>query len=191
MPARRGVTVERIPGEQADVKRFYPLLAETSLRNEFGIHRPGYYQDFLRTFGNHSVLLLAHANGTVTAGLIAARCGSEGRSMYAGSGGKKRVRSDAALLRFEAMRWTREGQGTRYDLGGIAPALSAAGSDARRILRSASGLEGVDTFKTGFGGSIVTYPPTCKRRYRPGLAWLLRQVNPKFRAAPDAVERQT
>ncbi len=183
---RHGVTVERISGDRADVERFYSLLSETARRNGFGIHRASYYRDFLRIFGDQSVLLLAHAGGMVTAGLIAARCGPEGRSMYAGSGSMERVRGDAALLRFEAMRWTREAGGIQYDLGGIAPTPSMAGSNPRHTLRSATGLEGVDTFKTGFGGSIVTYPPTCERRYRAAFAWLLRHVNPKFRAAPGA-----
>lgn len=116
---RHGVSIERMEAGQADIATFYRLLQETSQRQEFGIHTSRYYDDFMRLFGDQAVLLLARAGGDVTAGLIAARCGAEGRSMYAGSSSHHRVRGDAALLRFEAMRWTRAYGGDRYDLGGL------------------------------------------------------------------------
>lgn len=134
----------------------------------------------MRIFGDDAMLFLAYADGKVTAGLIAARCGSEGRSMYAGTSSDHRVRGDAALLRFEAMRWTRDEGGSRYDLGGIAPAPNDPGSGSH--------LDGVNNFKIGFGGEIVAYPQTLERRYRPALAWVVRHINPKFREAPPATE---
>lgn len=177
---RHGVTVERVQADPERMAIFYRLLQETSRRGSFGIHTPAYYDDFMRIFGDQAVLLLAHANGEVTAGLIAARCGPEGRSMYSGTATNHRIRGDAALLRFEAMRWTRELGGTHYDMGGIAPAPFQAPLDEQ----SGSGLDGVNRFKMGFGGEVVVYPQTLERRYRPALAWLIRRINPKFREAP-------
>lgn len=183
---RHGVTVERMPAGPSEIETFYGLLQETSQRHTFGIHTYQYYDDFMRIFGDQAVLLFSRANGQVTAGLIAARCGGEGRSMYAGSSNAHRVRGDAALLRFEAMQWTRDHGGTRYDLGGIAPeprqsANDQGGEGAKR----GSSLDGVSRFKVGFGGEIVSYPSTMERRYRPALAWAVRRFYPRFREAPS------
>ena len=177
---RKGVTVEHVPVNAVNLDAFYGLLGETAQRNGFGIHSRAYYEDFLDCFGDQAVLLFSYAQGTLTAGLIAARVGDEARSMYAGSAGAHRGRGDAALLRFVAMQWARELGCSRYDLGGIAPAAPSGASGAV----PGSDLEGVDKFKTGFGGTIVAYPQPVERRYRPRIAWLVRHVNARFRTAP-------
>ncbi len=172
---RQGTVVQQAPPTIAAITAFCRVLQDTSERNRFGIHPRAYYEDFLRVFTDHAVLLFAVVDGVITAGLIAAQCGTEARSMYAGSLSPHRTRGDAALLRVEAMRWARERGCTRYDLGGIAP---EGPSTSRR-----SNLSGVNQFKTGFGGEIVAYPPTVERRYHPGRAWLIRRLNSRFRSA--------
>ncbi len=178
---RKGVRIEHVVANTTNLDVFYRLLGETAERNGFGIHSRAYYEDFLACFGERAVLLFSHAQDVVTAGLIAARFGSEARSMYAGSAGAHRGRGDSALLRFVAMQWARELGCARYDLGGIAPAPRPGAPGPH----PGSALEGVDTFKTGFGGSIVSYPQPVERRYRPQIAWLIRHVNARFRTAPD------
>ncbi|MDQ3539640.1 MAG: peptidoglycan bridge formation glycyltransferase FemA/FemB family protein [Chloroflexota bacterium] len=181
---RHGIVVEAAPAEPAAITAFYDLLVQTSERNGFGIHGRGYYDDFLRIFGDQAVLLFSRFEGVPTAALIAVRNGDEGRSMYAGSSIVHRRRGDAALLRFEAMRWARNHGCSRFDLGGIASgtAPSAQNEDDDKE-RWRSHLAGVHQFKVGFGGEIVTFPPTVERRYHPGLAWLVRRVNARFRTA--------
>ena len=175
---RRGVLIESAPASKANLDLFYRLLQESSAWNDFGIHVRTYYADFLCTFGSNAVLLFARSGDTVTAALIAARVGPRARSMYAGSHPSRRGRGDAALLRFAAMQWARDQGCVSYDLGGIAPATKPAA-------REGTGLKGVDTFKTGFGGDIVTYPETVERRYRPVVAWMVRRVNARFAPGPD------
>jgi lipid II:glycine glycyltransferase (peptidoglycan interpeptide bridge formation enzyme) len=172
---RRGVIVEQARPDAAAITTFYELLRESSRRNNFGIHPRSYYADFLQEFGDQATLLFAREKGIARAGLIVARWGEECRSMYAGSSVAYRGRGDSALIRFEAMRWAR-GQGcTHFDLGGIAPGHSPDSS-------SASDLQGVNQFKVGFGGVIVTYPPTVERRYRPLMAWSIRRFNARFQS---------
>jgi len=180
---RQGIEVEFAPAEPAAFATFYRLLQETSRRNAFGIHERVYYEDFLRLFGDQAVLLFSRSDGVPTSALIAARTGDECRSMYAGSSIAHRVRGDAALLHFEAMRWARDHGCARFDLGGIASGTVSPGqrgNDGEGDRRGSS-LEGVHQFKVGFGGEIIAYPPTVERRYRPGLAWLVRRVNARFR----------
>ncbi len=178
---RKGVRTEQVVANPTNLYVFYRLLGETANRNGFGIHSRAYYEDFLECFGNQAVLLFSHAQDVVTAGLIAARFGNEARSMYAGSAGAHRGRGDSALLRFAAMQWARDLGCQRYDLGRIGPGARPGAPEAT----PGSALEGVDTFKTGFGGAIVSYPQPVERRYRPRIAWFIRHVNARFRTASE------
>jgi lipid II:glycine glycyltransferase (peptidoglycan interpeptide bridge formation enzyme) len=175
---RNGVEIEEGEANQANLDRFHRLLQETSERGGFGIHARSYYEDFLDQFGRAAILLFARSGRQATAGLIAARFGREARSMYAGSTRTHGGRGDAALLRFAAMQWARDHGCTHYDMGGIAGQSGAVSPDP-------GGMPGVDTFKTGFGGEIVTYPETMERRYRPAIAWAMRRLNARFRPAPE------
>lgn len=156
---RHGMVVEEVPVSDTSVDRFYSLMDATAMRHRFGIHDREYYRDFLETFGDRAVLLFARSGDDITAGLIAGRFGHSARSMYAGAQSGRNARGDAALLRFAAMQWARRHGCTTYDLGGIAPASG-----------DPSGLQGVERFKTGFGGDIVTFPQAVERVYRPWLA---------------------
>jgi len=183
---RRGVVVERAVPTPEAVDTFYRLLRETGQRGGFGIHRRAYYDDFLRVFGENALLAFTRFDGEVTAGLIAAYFGNEGRSMYAGSSSSHRGRGDTALLRMEAMVWAREMGCGRYDLGGITTGLRATAGEGDAVGgRSTTDLAGVRNFKMGFGGDIVTYPSTIERRYRPAAAWLLRRLYPRYRSVVE------
>jgi lipid II:glycine glycyltransferase (peptidoglycan interpeptide bridge formation enzyme) len=174
---RRGVVVDRTEFTPENIDLFYGLLMDTSERNEFGVHNRQYYADFLDIFSSHALMLIAKIDGYAGAGLVAARFGKEAIYMYGGSSTEHRAHGAAFLLQFEAMRWAREAGCTHYDLWGIpeedpAPAIE----HGDRI----SGTKGEDwrglyRFKTGFGGEIVSYPPTLERRYRPILSRLVRR----------------
>lgn len=184
---RHGVDIEHATIDSSSMDLFYKVLEETAKRGEFGIHSRAYYDDFVEVFADTSLLLFSRVNGEITAGLIAVRTGDQARSMYAGSATGKRFRGDAALLRFEAMRWARNAGCTRYDLGGIAhkPPSEGTASIAGSKEARGSDLDGVETFKTGFGGEIVTYPPTLERVYRPWVSWIMQRLNDRLRPAPE------
>jgi lipid II:glycine glycyltransferase (peptidoglycan interpeptide bridge formation enzyme) len=157
---------------------FYALLHDTSVRNEFGIHAPEYYADFLRIFGSDAVLLFGLIEDVPVAGLVAARFGAEAIYMYGASSTKHRAHGAAFYLQFEAMRWAREQGCTRYDLWGI-PSIDPPSTEVDTGNRVA-GTRGDDwrglyEFKVRFGGQILTYPPTLERRYHPVLAALARR----------------
>jgi lipid II:glycine glycyltransferase (peptidoglycan interpeptide bridge formation enzyme) len=174
---RRGVGVIRAEGTADDAKTFYQLLQETAERNQFGIHEEAYYRDFLHLFRDDRILLFAEVDGVLGAGLIAARFGKEAIYMYGASSTHHRGHGAAFLLQFEAMRWARAAGCERYDLWGIPsrdPETTASNGD-RVPGTHGDDWRGLYKFKVGFGGEIVTYPPTLERRYRPFLSFVARR----------------
>jgi serine/alanine adding enzyme len=75
------------------------------------------------------------------------------------------------------MRWAREAGCTRYDLWGIPENDPSPASEEGDRIAGTKGDDwrGLYRFKTGFGGDIITYPPTFERRYRPLLSYLVRR----------------
>jgi lipid II:glycine glycyltransferase (peptidoglycan interpeptide bridge formation enzyme) len=174
---RRGVEVEQCQPTEHNVDIFFGLLQDTSERNEFGIHMRRYYSDFLEIFADDALMLLARVEGQVAAGLVAARYGEEAIYMYGGSSSEHRAHGAAFLLQFEAMKWARESGCVRYDLWGIPEDDPSSASEQGDRIAGTKGEDwrGLYRFKTGFGGDIVTYPPTLERRYRPLLSSLARR----------------
>lgn len=174
---RHGTAVEHAEPTGEAIDRFFALLSETANRGEFGIHDRRYYADFLDLFRDRATLLFARTGGEITAGLIACRNGSSARSMYAGMRPARGSRGDAALLRFAAMQWAREHGCVTYDLGGLAPIDPAEieANPAHPKAEAVASMRGVENFKTGFGGEIVTFPPTMERLYHPVLVSVARR----------------
>ena len=175
---RRGVEIRREPSTDAAVAGFHALLAETSDRNEFGIHHAEYYGDFLRTFGESGILLFAYVENQPAAAVIAARFGDAASYMYGASSTTHRAHGAAFALQFEAMRWARDSGCKTYDLWGIPLEQPdpMQGNGDRVAPSRGDDWRGLSRFKTGFGGEIVTYPPTLERRYRPVLSFVARRL---------------
>ena len=176
---RRGVTAVRAAPDDESLGTFYRLLDDTAARNEFGIHPPRYYADFLRVFGDDAILLFALIDDIPVAGLIAARFGDEAIYMYGASSTQHRAHGAGFYLQFEAMRWARALGCVRYDLWGIPvqdPPTTEVDDGNRVAGTRGDDWRGLYEFKVRFGGEILTYPPPLERRYRPLLAALARRV---------------
>lgn len=176
---RRGVTVRAGNGSDSSIDTFYQLLRDTSGRNEFGIHSQSYYSDFMKEFGSNARLLFAEADGQVGAAIIAASFGNEAIYMYGASSSQHRAHGAAFFLQFEAMRWAREQGCLTYDLWGIPdqdPDTTQHESSTAIAGTKGNDWRGLFRFKTGFGGEIVSYPPTFERRYVPVLPWMARKL---------------
>ena len=120
---------------------FYAIYRETAARAGFLIRARSAYQDVWDAYGpdGRARLLFAELpDGTPVATLFLVRCGSRVVEPYGGmtpAGADTRANY---LLKWEAIRSSREAGATTYDLWGLAHA-------------------GIDHFKTGFGGREVRY----------------------------------
>lgn len=177
---RRGVDVE-VKGsrDQQGIDAFYGLLTDTATRNEFSVHSRAYYDDFLDVFGDDAFFVFASFEGNLSAVVIAAAFGDTATYMYGASSTVHRGHGAAFLLQFEAMKWGRDRGCDHYDLWGI-PKVDpeSVTSDDKSSIAGTKGDDwrGIYRFKTGFGGSIITFPDTYERQYIPGLPWLARKL---------------
>ncbi len=176
---RKGVTVDRHSGDnQIALAEFYTMLQDTSKRNEFGVHTADYYRDFMRRFPENAVLFIARVEGNPAAGLIAAEFGSDAIYMYGASDTKFRSLGAAFNLQYLAMQWGRERGATLYDLWGIPDVDPPKDNEHKDQVPATKGEDwrGLYRFKTGFGGSIVSYPPSIQRTYHRRLSALADRV---------------
>ena len=134
-----GIVVVDAEGDR--LPEFYRIYRETADRAGFLIRTEGAYRDVWDAFGpsGHARLLFAElADGTPVATLFLVRSGTRVVEPY---GGMTEAGADSRanyLLKWEAIRSSREQGATTYDLWGLAHA-------------------GIAHFKTGFGGREIAY----------------------------------
>jgi lipid II:glycine glycyltransferase (peptidoglycan interpeptide bridge formation enzyme) len=134
-----GVTVVEADGDRLD--EFYRIYRETADRAGFLIRAESAYHDVWSAFapsGNARLLFAQTPDGQPQATLFLVQCGPRVVEPYGGmtaAGGESRANY---LLKWEAIRSSREAGATSYDLWGLATG-------------------GIAHFKTGFGGREVRY----------------------------------
>jgi lipid II:glycine glycyltransferase (peptidoglycan interpeptide bridge formation enzyme) len=134
-----GVVVSDADGSA--LSEFYRVYRETADRAGFLIRTESAYRDVWNAFapaGNARLLFARSADGEPLATLFLVRCGTRVVEPYGGmthEGGESRANY---LLKWEAIRSSREAGATSYDLWGLATG-------------------GIAHFKTGFGGREIQY----------------------------------
>jgi peptidoglycan pentaglycine glycine transferase (the first glycine) len=134
-----GITVSDAGGDA--LPEFYRVYRETADRAGFLIRTEQAYRDVWNAFapaGNARLLFARRPDGEAVATLFLVRCGPRVVEPYGGmteDGGESRANY---LLKWEAIRSSREQGATSYDLWGLATG-------------------GIAHFKTGFGGREVRY----------------------------------
>jgi lipid II:glycine glycyltransferase (peptidoglycan interpeptide bridge formation enzyme) len=175
---RRGVTTRIAEQPDHSIGRFNEMLRDTASRNNFAVHAPSYYREFLRVFADDACLAFAEVEGKPVAGAVAAVFGDEAIYMYGASSTRERAHGAAFLLQHDMMRWARSRGARHYDLWGIPeydPDSSVTESGDRLAASTGNDRRGLYEFKTRFGGQIIRYPPPLERVYHPILATLARR----------------
>jgi peptidoglycan pentaglycine glycine transferase (the first glycine) len=137
----RGAGIVVVDAEGDRLGEFYRIYRETADRAGFLIRSESAYRDIwtaYRPAGRARLLFAQTADGEPQATLFLVRCGSRVVEPYGGmtvAGGESRANY---LLKWEAIRSSREQGATSYDLWGLATG-------------------GIAHFKTGFGGREVRY----------------------------------
>jgi len=138
-----GVTVREVDqaAEPDAFDRFGEVMRVTSARARIPIRATSAYRDLWSAFrpGNESRMLVAeHADGRVLAVLLVIHCGARVTEPYGGMTDEGAELRANYLLKWEAIRRSREWGATEYDLWGLP-------------------TPGIAHFKEGFGGREVQY----------------------------------
>jgi peptidoglycan pentaglycine glycine transferase (the first glycine) len=137
----RAAGVRVVDGGSERLDEFYAIYRETAGRAGFLIRAPSAYRDVWDAYAPHGRARLLFAelpDGTPVATLFLLRAGARVVEPY---GGMTQAGADSRanyLLKWEAIRSSREAGATAYDLWGLAH-------------------PGIAHFKTGFGGREVRY----------------------------------
>jgi lipid II:glycine glycyltransferase (peptidoglycan interpeptide bridge formation enzyme) len=179
---KAGISV--VDGHGSRLGDFYRIYRETADRAGFLIRAESAYRDVWEAFapaGRARLLFAQTPDGEPQATLFVVRCGTRVVEPYGGmtaAGGESRANY---LLKWEAIRTSREQGATSYDLWGLATG-------------------GIAHFKTGFGGREVRYigawdlvlSPTGRRAYeiaqRARVAWARRRFGIRGEAGASAYE---
>jgi peptidoglycan pentaglycine glycine transferase (the first glycine) len=162
---KKGITVET----SEDIELFVRLIKQTSVRDQFNVHDPGYYRAVFKKFSkvNQCKLLIAKYNNHPIAGLMLFYHGNRAWYFYGASSDEERNRMPAYLLQWEAMLFAARNGCTEYDLWGV-PDHDEDFLELNFTSRD-DGLWGVYRFKRGFGGKVVRSAGVFEKEIKPFL----------------------
>lgn len=166
LAARKGVEV-RVAQSIEELRAWYELLRATGERDQFGIHTFDYYRRAWEMLipRQQARLFLAWADRELLAGIFVSLLGHEAIYLYGASSNARRNLMPNYLLQWEAIRWARQTGADSYDFWGI-----PASDDANEA------MAGVYRFKSGWGGSVISFVGNYEYVYHPLLMGIARRA---------------
>jgi len=149
---RAGVVTE----ETGDLSRFMKVLGAVAARDRFAIRSREYFEKLLAAFGDRAVLMLARVGEDDAGAMLLVRMADRAWELYGGWSGAHAEARPFYLLKWRAMLRMRQLGVRRYDMYGL-----AEGAD--------DPLAGVENFKVGFGGDVVSWIGALETPVRPML----------------------
>ena len=167
LAARRGVHVDAVAADDANLATMYALMAETQSRAGFFLRRREYFEQYwqLQAASGQAQLFFATWENQVLAGVFATHLGTRG---WYKDGGSVKAHSELMaphLLQWEVMRWLKARGVQRYDLVSVPRAAELSPDHP---------LFGLYRFKSGFNEHVTEFAGTWDLPIRPRLysAWL-------------------
>ena len=171
---RKGVEIR----EEKNHELFWMLYRQTTQRDEFRGHTKTYYKKMLESSITRQ--LIAYYQDQPIATMILIIFGNTATYLHGASGNTHRDVMAPYLLQWEAMKLAKSHECERYDFWGVSGPVEK--DDARAATFHNYTWDGlhkfssVTRFKSGFGGTLATYPPACEWTARPKLYALYRMV---------------
>lgn len=169
LAARRGVTVRRVPLDEAAAEVMFRLMASTQARAGFTLRSRDYLSGYwrLQHASDQGELFLAFVGDEVVSGVFVTHLGR--RAWYKDGGSVRRHSELMApyLLQWEVIRWLRSRGIESYDLVAV-PRPSE--------LSPQHPLYGLHRFKSGFSETVTEYVgtwdlPLSRRRHAIWTRW--------------------
>jgi lipid II:glycine glycyltransferase (peptidoglycan interpeptide bridge formation enzyme) len=163
-------------GGPSDLDTFYHLYMQTARRQRFTPYKREYFDLLWQKFfppGWIALLIARYQNEAVSAELLIPFGNTVIAKMIGWSGEYDSFRPNEAIY-WGSIRWAFE-HGYRYfDFEGINPLT------AREILSGHTPALAEDTFKCGFGGQVVLYPPAYDYVPNKVFDWVYRRMPPEM-----------
>ena len=128
-----------------DLERFHRVLRIVGQRDRFAVHSLDHFERLREGFGERLHVLMARLEGEDVGCLMLAHLGDRAWELYGGWSGAHAEARPFYLLKWHAIQRMRLLGVERYDMWGLG---GGADDDA---------LAGVENFKLGFGGDVVTW----------------------------------
>ncbi|HEY8657064.1 MAG TPA: peptidoglycan bridge formation glycyltransferase FemA/FemB family protein [Candidatus Limnocylindria bacterium] len=136
-----------------DLDRYLAVLRRVAARDRFALHDRAYFQQIRSAFGDGVHLTIARVGNDDVGALLVVRRGDRAWEMYGGWSGEHADARPFYLLKWRSISRMRELGAIRYDMWG----LTEHGVSADRSVANDDPLAGVEQFKVGFGGDIVSW----------------------------------
>lgn len=167
--ADRGVTVRM--GAAADVPVIAELLDSTASHRDFEAFSPEYLRTMYRVLApsGHLVVFVAELDGSPVAFRVLTASGGVLKQRLSGTDRSPRALKEgvAAASVWHAVVWAKAHGFREYDFGGITVRSAVALERGEPI--PAGPLDGIDRFKTSFGGRPMRYPQPVELISPPAL----------------------
>ena len=183
---RAGVVTE----ETADVGRFHAVLRSVAERDRFAIHDPAYFERIRAAFGEQAHFQIARYGGDDVGALLVVRIADRALELFGGWSGHHSEERPFYLLKWRSLLRMKQLGAARYDMWGLSEGGTGPSRPRRRgplpsdvtpegregstvgtreSFARPHGLEGVENFKLGFGGEVVTWIGALETAVTPGL----------------------
>lgn len=179
--ARRKGVVVRQADDKEDLKKFYALLEETAIRDEFLIRGYEYFEmiwDHMVESGMAEVFL-AEWEGHLVAATLALRLGDKAWYLYGASSNQYRNVMPNYLIQWEMICWAKEHGCTLYDFRGVSGDLDESNP-----------LYGLYKFKKGFNGDFTEFVGDWDTVYSPFFYFLWSRTLPLYMQSTRAWQRR-
>lgn len=158
---RAGVVTE----DTADLDRYLAVLRRVAARDGFALHNRAYFERIVAAFGDGVHLTMARVGTDDVGALLVVRRDDRAWEMYGGWSGEHAEERPFYLLKWRSIARMRELGVLRYDMWG----LTERGVSVDRTVRHDDPLAGVEQFKLGFGGEVVSWIGAVDVPVRPAL----------------------
>ncbi len=145
---KRGVSVSEVT-DDAGLRAFYDLYAQTGRRAEFITRTPDYYRSLWRALIDErlATLRVAYVDGSPVAGAMTWRCGERVVYQTGATNDAARKSHAAYTLLWECIIGAKREGAKRFDFGGI----------PTDVERKDDPMYGPYLFKRGFGGKVLRW----------------------------------
>lgn len=170
LSARKGITVKEGSGD--DLAAYYRIYLQTAERQGFQPSSRSYFRRLWEVLepGGHVRLTLAELDGEPLSAQLAVVFGDSVVNKMSVWSGREGSRRPNEALQWDTIEWAHGAGFASYDLEGLPRKVAETVRDTGQL--PDSHRQSVSSYKLGFGGRVVVFPPPFDFLPDPALRWV-------------------